>query len=325
MLAKVSRRIFLHRRNLKTLALAVLFLGFVLSGPPSSLAAEAVFPEGSHFGLIPPPGFSSASEFTGFLAPGIGGSIIIEEMPSASFKHFQSMDMAAGMARIGVTVTATSSEKFGGLNGIAIMGRQNLHNIPHTKCILFLQGTTGTAMISLQVPEKNSGALGGRPCIALTTVVERTDAGNEPALPFELTDMGGMRTVENQPKGGMYLTAGPKKVVENAEQPLLMIAPSQSPAPTMGRGTFSRFMLKNLTALGNAKIVSETPLQIDGAPGYEIIASGTYGNTNVPIAAVQWIRFSKARSIRITGFVAVDQKDTAFAAFRRVRDGLRAK
>ncbi len=321
MLLRDASRTFSGR---KTIARLLLFLAALPCSFSVGIASEPIFPEGSKFGLVPPSGFTLATDFRGFISPDIGGSIVIEELPSTAFKHFQKQNIKAAMARIGVTIGTTNAEKFGDLNGIAIIGHQTLRSILFLKCMLFLEGTDATAVISLQIPQKNIGAAGHAPCAALTTVVERREVRTLP-LPFELTNMGGMRKTKNQTAGGVVLTAGSKDLIENAEQPLLLISPSLGAVPKGNKADVSRNLLHNFTALGNAKIVSESSLLIDGAPSTEIIASGTFGRTDMPIVVVQWIRFSKERYIRMIGLSAANRKNKAFAAFHRVRDGLRAK
>lgn len=298
---------------------------FVFIWPFSVAAAEPLFPAGSHFGLVPPQGFSLAADFKGFLSPTIGASIVIEELPSTEFKRFQTLDMAAGFARIGFTVKSSRPEKIGNLNGVIFFGRQTLRNIQLAKCYLILEGSQATGMISLQVPEKNVGSFGGKPCAALMTVVERSDVGKTNSLPFDLTNMGGMRKLKGQAGGGILLTLGARNEVSMADQPMMIVAPSLGSLPAGDSATVSRNLLADFTGLGNGKIVSENPVQIDRATGYEIIASGTLGNTDIPIAVVQWIRFSENRYIRMIGLARATQRDVAFAAFRKVRDGLRAR
>jgi hypothetical protein len=137
--------------------------------------------------------------------------------------------------------------------------------------------------------------------------------------------MGGMRQLKGQAGGGILLTLGHKNEVSNADQPMMIVAPSQGPVPAGDTADVSRKLLANFTGLGNGKIVSENPVQIDRAAGYEIIASGTLGNTDIPVVVVQWMRFSESRYIRMIGLAREKQGDAAFAAFRKVRDGLRAR
>lgn len=303
----------------------ILAVLFILIWPGAAAAGDPQFPSGSHFGLVPPQGFSLAADFTGFLSPSIGASIVIEELPRTEFKRFQTLDMAAGFARIGFTVKSSRPEKIGNLNGFIFFGDQTLRKIRFKKCYLILGGSQATGMISLQVPEKHAGSLGAKPCAALTTVVERKDVGKVAGLPFDLTDMGGMRKLKGQTGGGILLTFGPKNQVRNADQPMMIVAPSQGPVPPGEPADVSRKLLANFTGLGNGKILSENRVKIDGVAGYEIIASGTLGNTDIPITVVQWMRFSENRYIRMIGLTRAEQRDVAFAAFRKVRDGLRAR
>lgn len=310
-----------YRRRLRTLTFAIAFF----SGSAAAIAAEPVFPQGSHFGLVPPPGFVESPDFMGFMSTETGGSILINELPREAFESLKKTDLAAGLARSGVTVETQSSIIVGKMNAIRITGYQTANGTRFTKCALFVEGATKTATVSLQIPEVNAGVLGAKPCASLSTLAQRADAGADRPLPYELSDMGGMRDTKSPLKGAKILTIGPKDTVKGTEQPLMIIVSSLGAVQGSDHGTISKQALQSLRALSNPTIVSETSLQIDGAPGYEIVASGTYSGSRQPIAVVQWMRFADNRYIRLVGIAAAARKDAAFAAFHKVRNGLRAR
>lgn len=65
-----------------TLTLALLF-----DASGATLAKEAVHPRNSGIGLVPPPGFSPATAFSGFQSPERNASIVIVEMPAEAYEQ----------------------------------------------------------------------------------------------------------------------------------------------------------------------------------------------------------------------------------------------
>jgi len=309
--------------NLLTFAICSFFA--FLNPTHSARSTDLVFPPGSHFGLVPPKNFVKSLDFMGFAWPETGGSILFNELPRKAFGQLQSSDLAAGFAKQGITVLNREAVKVGGLSGISLSGFQIANGLRFSKCIVIVDGEKVTGLISLQIPEDNVGLLGNIPCASLSTIAERQKVNDRLPLPFELTDLGGLTKTKNQIKGAIVLTADKNGTSKAGKHPLMIIAPSLGAVAAADRSIASRQALQGFRGLRNGKIVSEVRLNIDGAPGYEIVASGTYPKSAAPILVVQWMRFSKDRYIRLIGIAPSGQKEAAFKSFRQVRDGLRAR
>src|SRR3546814_10071221 len=82
------------------------FLAFLLPAAPLH-AEDAVFPQGSHVGLVPPQGMELSSDFAGFINPDNGASILIAALPSVAYDEMIAGLTAEALANKGMTLTGT--------------------------------------------------------------------------------------------------------------------------------------------------------------------------------------------------------------------------
>lgn len=287
-----------------------------------------MFPDGSSFGVIPFKGSSPAQDFAGFMDPITMSSVMIAELPvEAAPTLFESMADPAALAQRGISATSVERVEIAGLEALRISGTQSaqgLENFP--KCILVIQGTSVTAMISAQMPLSS----GQDACDLIQGVSQRPAQTLEEqiaGLPFQVDSIGTLQIQGTVGGSGMMLS---KDGGDQASKPLMVIAHSiggdAGPVPNAAqRMAISLQMLPGLEQYRDITVETSQQITIDGAPATEIIAVGLDKTAARKVRFVHWVRFATDGRIRLFGEASRDVFAQHYPDFVAVRDGLKAR
>src|SRR5262249_6250668 len=138
-------------------------------------------------------------------------------------------------------------------------------------------------------------------------------------VPFQVSDLAGMRLVRVVPGAAIQLTDGPGDAFE-ADQPNMVISVSPGgPQQSGDRDAFARLALGDLPPMKDVRISGSEPMRINGQPGHEIRAEAKDAKTGADIQIVQWLRFGTGAYLRIIGLAPKSSWTEAFMRFRTVR------
>jgi hypothetical protein len=144
-------------------------------------------------------------------------------------------------------------------------------------------------------------------------------------IPFQLTELSGLRAVRVLGGTGIMLTDGAKDAPTPSDQPVFVAMIGQGgPEQAADRANFARNLFTGLSDFKDVRIISGDMLRLGGGnlPTHELQAEAKEALTDTPIRLVQWVRFGPGVFIRMVGIVRADQWSATFPRFRAVRDGI---
>lgn len=293
----------------------------------SAIAAEPTFPPGSRIGLVPPKDMKLTRGVAGFQDPATGAAIVTIEMPSGAFGSVVAGFGEEALKSQGFTLKSRDKVMVGKREGLIVSGEQTENGVVVPKSILLTGDETLTALVIAQAPQASSQAVRDGMRDALKTVALRpalTVDEQVKALPFTLADPAGFRPVRAMAGNALLMTDGPKDLVRDAEQPIMIVAQSFAPGPATPeqRDLFARQALVANAALKEAVFERSQGFRLGGADWHEIVARGKDGSSEHPVIVMQTIRFSGDGYLRMLGIARVDKRDDVIPRFRRIVDGV---
>ncbi len=296
----------------------------------AAFAAEPVFPPGSRIGLVPPQSMKLARGIAGFQDPATGAAIVTMEMPAEAFQSVAAGFGDQALKSQGFALKSRDKVMIGKLEGTLVSGEQteNGRNVP--KSVLLTGDGTLTALVIAQLPIGATQAARDQVNAALKTVALRAPLTTEQqvaALPFTLADPAGFRPVRAIAGNALLMTDGPKDVVRDAEQPIMIVAQSFAPGPTTPeqRDLFAKQALVANSMLKDTVYERAQGFRLGGADWHEIVAKGKDGASSQPVIVMQTIRFSSDGYLRMLGVAREEKRDDVMPRFRRIVDGVALK
>jgi hypothetical protein len=320
-----------------TLRTALLLCALVLSGPVQ--AADAVFPAGSHIGMVPPPGMTPSTAFPGFEDRDRKAAILLNQVPGQAYDQFLKA-MSAGATDL-PGVSNAKRELLLTDSGAAhlLVGDQEAEGIRFRKWLMITRrnitdrnaDTAFSFIVTAQIPEDAQSAYPEDVIRkALGTVTLRAIIPPDEILdhlPFRVVERANFEGVRLLAPGrAVMLTeqAGVREIPSN--EPVVMIsAGAGAPARPDERATFAQNVLRSIQGFNNLRVISQEPMRIGGQPGYEIRLEGQSAGDNTDVVIVQWMRFGVGGFIRLVGISPKVSWPENFTRFRQVRDGINAR
>jgi hypothetical protein len=306
--------------------LAWLVLAMALPRP--GLAADVVFPPGSRIGLAPPADMQMSKRFTGFENPSQGAAITLVEMPPEAFRELSAGFTAENLKSQGLIVKSRETLKLGTADALLVTGDQTGGAVSFRKWLLVVEDPTMTALVIGQLLQRGDADKASAIPQALKTVAIRPPRGIEEqlaALPFRLGERAGFRPVRVMAGNSVLLTDGPKDVVREMEQPLLVVAQSTTPAPRENRDGFARAALLASNTFKDVAIERSQSFRQRGADWHEIVARATDIASGRPVVVTQTLRFAQDHYLRMFGIVRAEIRDEVLSRFRAVADSVEAE
>ncbi len=306
----------------------ILCLAILLSGN-AALSADAVFPPGSRIGLVPPPDMKPSRGVAGFRDPRTGAAIVTIEMPAEAYPSLAAGFSDEALKAQGFKIETRETPRVGTGGGILVSGEQTEGTTIVPKTVLLASDPSMTALVIAQAPRGAPAAVQAEIMAALRTVALRPPLGLDEqlaALPFRIGDMGGFRPVRVVAGNSVFLTDGASDTVRDAEQPIVIVAQSFSPAPPLDQhANFARSALAANNFIKDAVIERAQSFRQAGVPWSEIVARATDVQSDRPVIVMQTIRFDPDSYTRMVGVVRAEQRDGVMPRFRRVVDSLSVK
>jgi hypothetical protein len=298
-----------------------------LTLPAAVGAAEPRFPPGSRIGMTPLPEMEASKRFTGFEDAVKGLAFTFLEMPREAYGELATGMTKERLKEQGLTLKNREELKLGDRNAVLVSGEQNLGQMAVRKWLLVVEDPTMTAFVIGQALPGAQDRSEEEIKAALSTISIRPPLAIEDqvaALPFKVTERAGFRPVRVMAGNSLFLTDGPKDVVTNAEQPVLILAQSTGPAPPQGpqRDSFARSAIYANGIFKDLVLERAQGFRQRGADWHEIVARGSDVASGEPVVVTQTIRFAPTGYVRMLGVAKVATRDEALPRFRAVFDGV---
>lgn len=284
-----------------------------------------VFPPGSRVGMIPFAGGAPASGFQGFLDEKTKRSVMIVEMPQeASSMPLESFVSAEGMKEAGVTQVARRNfEIADGANkikAIEVRATQSAAGRTFPKCMVVFHASDFTALISAQMPDDAKGDA----CALIKGLTVRSALNQDQilaALPFRLTDLGGLKPWMAIGGSGVMLTDTPDgKPADDATTVVVARALADRAVPPGEMLAFSERSLAATDDVGSLPISSKRMISGSKVPTSEVMA----GDKDRRV--VQWIQFHPdGYTVRMIAEASTAKFDANLGNFAKIRDGIVVK
>lgn len=316
---------------------ALLLFALVASGPAQ--AADAVFPAGSHVGLVPPQGMTVSSTFPGFEDRDRKAAILVSQVPGQAYEQFLK-SMSSGAINI-PGVSNAKRELLLTDSGAAhlVVGDQEAEGVKFRKWLMITRrsitgrgaDTTFSFVVTAQVPVEASDIYPEDVIRkALATVALRGTIPPQEILdqlPFRLTERAHFEGVRLLVPGRAVMLTERDGTVEPAshEAVLLISVGGGAPSQADERAQFAQNVLRTIQGFNNVRLLSQEPMRIGSQPGHEIRLEGQSAADNTDVVIVQWMRFSGGGFLRLVGISPKASWPENFTRFRQVRDGINAR
>lgn len=291
-----------------TFMAACLFLG--LPGP--ALASDAIFPAGGTVGLAPPGAMTRADSFAGFQDSAESASILIVEFPAEAYAELASMFGSEKLAAV-VTIDAPveSLKLAGDIDALLAAGSQTQQGIEYRKWVMIAGGAETTAMVTVQIPSTSKAYPDAQVLEALQSLSFQPRGSLEDeiaGLPFTLVERAGFRAIRTLAGSGLIMTDGPKDVVADASQPLVIVASSLGSNPVIGTLDEDQRMQLALNAMQGLNFkdfqADATDIEEDG----DVVITGTGTNPDgQKMMLRQIMRFANSGHVRTVCIFTAEQ------------------
>jgi hypothetical protein len=313
---------------------ALMLFALAASGP--ALAADPVFPVGSHIGMVPPAGMSPSAAFPGFEDRERKAAILLTQVPGPAYEQFLKA-MSSGAINI-PGVSNAKRELMLTESGAAhlVVGDQEADGTKFRKWLMITRrnitqhgaDATFSFVVTAQVPADADDAYPEEVIRkALATVALRGAIPPEEILdnmPFRVTERANFEGVRLLIPGQAVMLTERAAPDQKADTALMISVGTGAPAQANDRATFAQNVLRNIQGFSNLKILSQDQIRVGGQPTHEIRLEGQSAD-NTDVVIVQWMRFGVAGFVRIVGVSPKEQWPENFTRFRQVRDGINAR
>jgi hypothetical protein len=302
----------------------IAFLFANLAAPAQ--AADVAYPAGSRVGLVPPPGMTASSSFSGFEDRDKRVALVVVALPAAAFPDIEKTTTSESLNKQGMTLESREEVSHPLGKALLFLGHQQIEGQRLRKWVLVVAASDLTALVTVQVPEAAQAAYPDAAIrTALLSVAVRATVPVEEQLgllPFRVSELAGFKVGGVIAGRAVMLTDGKPDDSKAIDTHLLVAIAAGAPAQAADRGRFAQEVFEGVPNLKDIRISSAEPLRIGGAQGHQIMARGRDGVTGEEVTIVQWLRFGGSAYLHLVGVARSEGWTQAYARFRQVRDGI---
>ncbi|GAA0485378.1 hypothetical protein GCM10009096_30120 [Parasphingorhabdus litoris] len=292
------------------LGLALWLLSLFAVAP--AWAGTVVFPGEGAVGLEPPGAMTKADSFAGFQDSEEGASILIAEFPREAYAEiapqFNAETLSARMAVTGPVQKLTLASD---VEALLATGTQTQQGIAYRKWVMIAQGAEVTAMITVQLPVTSEAYTDAQIRDTLNSVRFQPRGSLEDEisrLPFTVAERADFRAVRTLAGSGLILTDGPKDVVTDASQPLVIIASSLGSNPSVGALSEDERMQLALNAMKTLTLKDVQVESTDVEPDGDVLIAGKgIDQEEREMSLRQIMRFGPAGHVRTVCMFTAEQ------------------
>jgi hypothetical protein len=306
-------------------------------------AADPIFPTGSRLGIVPLAGMVASRNFIGFEDPQKNAAILFTTLPAQAYDSLDKSMVPEAMKKDGVDVDKREPIQLNIGKGFLLSGAQTTNNARYRKWLLVAAAGNITALVTLQVPDKDPAYTDKTLRDTLTTLALRDsvpDAEQLSLVPFKIGDMAGFHIDEVLPGRALMLidkpadTASDQAKSQSKDQSkdaptlnarLFIAAMPGGPAEPVDRSNFARTTFQQIVGIKEVQIQDAEPLRIGSQQGFETLAKAKDAQSDTDVMVVQWLRFGTAGFLQMVGIARADSWPTVFTRLRTVRDSIDPK
>lgn len=226
---------------------------------------------GTKISLIPPKGFTKASNFLGLQQEGSGSSILIVQLPGP-FSQVSKGFTKEEIATKGIEASTIENLTFDMLPAVFISGTQKANGSIFTRYILVFGTEQETIMINGTFPQKLT-AIGKEVKKSILTAYYESDRKVDPlsTVDFEINPNVANLKFASSMMSSLIYTGDGSFPPKSDDKTSLIVGRSMSAVKVDHRRQYALDRLRKFP-LENIKIDTMTEVTIDGISGYEITA-----------------------------------------------------
>ncbi|WP_340118684.1 hypothetical protein [Pelagibius sp. 7325] len=290
--------------------------------PAAPLHAEdAVFPPGSSVGLVPPAGMTLSGDFTGFMNPENGASIMMVAMPPVAYDEVSTGMTEQALAKQGMTLTGTCEAARPAFESVCFRATQQAMGQQYQKWLLVVRLPKETGMVVVTVPEAalHAGAYSNTDLDeALATLAYSNTATADPLaiLPFTIEE-GELLPFQQTLGGSAALYAAAPSAA--TPQPLWVVAGSLGAEPLAKTIDYSRAAFYDIASVEEPEIVEEGTFEANQLAGYILEGQAKDKETAATLYVFQAILVdAEGKYYRMVGLTPAATRDTYRPEFLRL-------
>ncbi|MBX9775657.1 MAG: hypothetical protein K2Y71_14835 [Xanthobacteraceae bacterium] len=289
-------------------------------------AADAVYPAGSRVGVVPPPGMTVSSSFSGFEDRDKRVAFVIVALPAVAYPEIEKSATPESLQKQGMTLETREDITHPLGKAFLLLGHQQVEGQRIRKWVLVVAAGELTGLITVQVPEDAQSAY---PDAAIRTAL--MSAAVRPIvpveeqlgmLPFRVGELAGFKVGGVIAGRAVMLTDGKPDDSKAIDTHILVAIAPGAPAQASDRGRFAHEVFEGVPNLKELRISSSEALRIGGMQGHQIMARARDGATGDEVTIVQWLRFGGTAYLHLVGVARSESWTQAYQRFRQVRDGI---
>lgn len=246
---------------------------------------------GTKISLIPPQGFTKASNFQGFQQNESGSSIMVVAIPGP-FSEVSKGITKEGLLSRGIEVDKIENVSLNDLPAVLATGKQNANGYVYTKYMFCFGTEKETTIINGAFPE-NLKALGNEVKKSLLSAVYEQNKKIDPLahVDFQIDVANSKLTFAKSVANALLFTADGNLPPKSADKTMLTVSKSLSQITIEDKKLFAINRIKQMPVEID-KIESTDIIAIDGINGYEIVATAKNRTNAEPEKVYQVILFS---------------------------------
>lgn len=278
---------------------------------------------GTKISLIPPDGFTRASNFSGFQQIESGSSIMVLNIPEAFLSISKGLNNQALLSK-GMVLKKIKKLTLNNLPAILLKAEQNANSNIYIKYMLAF-GTQKESILINGVFPKNIKGLDKLLKKSLLSTVYNSNKKINPfdTADFEISTEGTDIVFAKSVSNSLMFSRDGKIPSESKDNLLLIIGKAFSKIDIEDKKLFAINRIKQLP-IEIKEIISTEPIEIDNIKGYEVIADGCNFKTEEKVKAYQVILFSDSLYYMMYGSSESDF-DNNIEVFKKVVKTFRRK
>jgi hypothetical protein len=316
--------------------LAAVFALIVFALPASGAApAVPVFPPGSRFGLVPPPGMVPSKTFPGFVDPATNAGIIMSVFPAGAYPEMEKTLTDDALKKQGVKPEKRQTLQLGIGKGDLVVGTQlGPEKKPYRKWLLLMPVGDFTVAVTVQAPVSAKAYSDAVVRAALATLAVRAEVPKSEflsLLPFIVGNLAGFQIANVIPGRALLLVDAPAYPHMVATQGLpeyefdarsiIAVVPG-APSTTDDKISFARLAFSSIGGIKNVQFTMSEPVRLADQEGFETVAHAKDATTGTDLMVVQWLRFGGSATLQFVGISRAEIWDRELSRLRTIRDSI---
>ena len=283
-----------------TLILTLIVLAFWTYGQPKNnttllneLTPEHINVKGTKISIVPPKGWTAASNFNGFQQMGSSSSLMVLEIPGPYSEVSKGLT-EEGLKTQGVILDKKRNITVNGLNGEYIVAKQFAYETMFGKYILVFGNEQTSFLVNGMFPIDFKNELGKEIEKSMLSVIYEPNKEIDPlrSVNFEIDVSNSKFTFAKMMSNTLIYTVDGIIPTESADKTTLIVGTSLGKIEMEDKKQYSINRIKQYPSIKNVESKDIESVTIDDVSGYEIIAYGKNEKTDEPEMIYQIMLFS---------------------------------